>query len=203
MYEPTTMMTMYRATSTSQIPISFALNLFHRELVVTFPSYRRDIQISAQERSSPNTGSRLQQSDDPSIYQPFRFIIPFSQLHTLREVQDKANTVLLVSMETPPSFYRKLDEVLTHDLASNRWSARDAWFRQTDIVYKPGELQNAPLTLKRNKPIIDIGTLGLYCSLITALMLLLRSMDYLSFCLQPIHSLECKVQPDVPSATGL
>ena len=154
MYEPTTMMAMYRVKPSPPTGIVFRQSMLHREIDVCF---QLDIQDPRMENPKPlKTPARIGKLNRTET---FRFRIPFAQPLVVHEISTATETVLLISMESPPNFYRKFDEAATHEVGANFWTHTDAWFRQTDILYDPRKLREAPLTLKKAKPIIDIGRL--------------------------------------------
>ena len=148
MYDRETMMSMYTAHPTKRTDIVFRQSMLHREIVIEMTLEIRDPQPSSA-RARVGKHNR-----DESI----RFSIPFSQLESIHQIQNgQDRVVFLISLETPPRFYRKVDETMTHEEGGRFWTERDAWFRQTDIIYDHGSLKNSPLALKKTKPIIDIG----------------------------------------------
>lgn len=145
------MMSMYRTVPTPQTEIQFRQNMHRRELVIEFQLNIRDPRTTRSQTPIPQLGKY-------NRTETIRFSIPFSQLQVIRKVKDDQNKIgLLVSMDTPPRFFRKLDEVNTHEEKSRYWTENDAWYRQTDIVYNPSHLKSSALTLKKTQPIIDIG----------------------------------------------
>ncbi|KAL8951423.1 MAG: hypothetical protein Q9222_002614 [Ikaeria aurantiellina] len=135
MYDTTTLMAMHTVKATQRANIRFKQNMLHRETVV-------DFRIEVKGRS-----------------ELFRFTIPFSHLDKIyrTNIGDDSKVELLVPRVTPPRFFRKLDERVTHVANARYWSEGDAWYRQTDITSFPEELKNSPVTLKKFNPIIDIG----------------------------------------------
>ncbi|KAL8835144.1 MAG: hypothetical protein Q9170_003449 [Blastenia crenularia] len=135
MYDPQTMMTMHTVNSSERAGIRFKQSMLYRETVVDF-----GINVNGQAES-------------------FRFSIPFAHLETIYQADagndDKVE--LVVSLPTPPRFYRKLDEKDTHEAKARYWSEKDAWYRQTDITHFPADLKTSPVALKKPRPIIDIG----------------------------------------------
>lgn len=145
------MMSMYRTAPMPQTEIQFRQNMLRRELVVEFQINIRDPRSVRIQAPNPQLGKY-------NRTETIRFCIPFSQLHAIHKVKDDPTKIgLLISMETPPRFFRKLDEVNTHEEKSKYWTENDAWYRQTDIVYNPSHLKSSALTLKKTQPIIDIG----------------------------------------------
>ncbi|MCJ1464650.1 hypothetical protein MMC07_003263 [Pseudocyphellaria aurata] len=157
MYDRTTMMSMSRTVPTPQTEIQFRQNMHRRELVIEFQLNIRDPRTTRSQIPIPQLGKY-------NRTETIRFSIPFSQLQVIRKVKDDQNKIgLLVSMDNPPRFFRKLDEVNTHEEKSRYWTENDAWYRQTDIVYNPSHLKSSALTLKKTQPIIDIGRWTTYC----------------------------------------
>ncbi|KAL8929703.1 MAG: hypothetical protein Q9172_000260 [Xanthocarpia lactea] len=135
MYDQNTMMSMHTVIASHRGGISFKQNMLHRETVVEF---RLDI----------DTRSEL-----------FRFTIPFAYLDTILRVDGGESGIreLVLSLPTPPRFFRKLDERDTHEPKARYWAENLAWFRQTDITNFPANVKDAPITIKKPGPIIDIG----------------------------------------------
>ncbi|KAL8939332.1 MAG: hypothetical protein Q9216_003425 [Gyalolechia sp. 2 TL-2023] len=135
MYEPQTMMAMHTIYSRDQAGIRFKQNMLHRETIVEF-------------RVDVNGQTEL-----------FRFTIPFTHLDTISRIDtgNKDEVVLVVSLPTPPRFFRKLDEKDTHESKARYWNQNDAWYRQTDITHYSADLKTSPVALKKSRPIIDIG----------------------------------------------
>ena len=150
---PETMMGMYRTTTSSANAVTFCLNLLHREIEVSF-----DVVFKApQAKAKDGTGSS-RASGKYSRFQKYIFVIPLAQAGHLHQVVANGKSALLLSLDTPPNFYRKYDESETHQPGAIFWNRRNALFRQTDISYDPKKLKVAPLTLKKSKAVIDIGT---------------------------------------------
>lgn len=156
MYDAKTMMGMYRVDPTPQFGITFRLNMLRREVEVQF-----QLHIEDPRQGHPIAGTPPRSSAQIGKYNRiglYRFRVPFAQLQTVHETQtEEGHNVLLISMDNPPNFYRQLDELGTHEDDATFWSINDSWYRQTDIVYAPKHLKSATLTLKKSRPIIDIG----------------------------------------------
>ena len=148
MYDPTTMMSMFTASAFNNKPIQFRQSMLHREIVV-------ELEIAIVDPRLPHT------HPDAGVHNRFetiRFRIPFRQLEVIQQVPTERNKlILLMSLDQPPLFFRKVDELGTHEENGRFWTENDAWYRQTDIIYDPTSLRTSPLTLKKNKPVIDIG----------------------------------------------
>ncbi|KAK2629689.1 hypothetical protein QTJ16_000509 [Diplocarpon rosae] len=88
----------------------------------------------------------------------YMFQIPFSQLTMIRRVDNDENFSLIISLDSPPLFFRRLEETRgTHSDISSQWKAWDTWYRQTDIVLDPRSLQQQKVTLPKSQALIDIG----------------------------------------------
>ncbi len=134
------MMVMHTIKSGERASIRFKQSMLYRETVVDF---------------------RIEVKGQPEL---FRFTIPFTSLDTIRRVDDGESdrVELLVSLPIPPRFFRKLDEKDTHDEKARYWCEKDAWYRQTDVTQYPEDLKDAPVSLKKPRPTIDLGKLTLY-----------------------------------------
>ena len=136
MYEESTMMRMYQVSITPQTKINFHQNMLRREIHVDFYVIRQDTEH-------------------------YRFRMPFQHLHLVQELDIKdRKKAILISLTGPPTFERKGDEAETFDDKGKFWSEREAWYRQTEIVEDRKSMRMLPLTLKKLKPIIDIGKLS-------------------------------------------
>ena len=151
MLTPTSMMNMCTVLPIPGDHIEFRVNMLRREITVEFLLDIRDRRIS-------HGGSNAQHLGREDRQDRFRFRIPFSQLEAIHRVDaNKDELVLLFTLETPPKFFKKLDAGLTHDDDGRYWTENDAWYRQTDVVYTQTALKKSPLTLKKTRPIIDLG----------------------------------------------
>ena len=140
MFDASTMMAMFRLIRQRQMGISLELNLLRKIIDVQF---QLDISL-------PTEKQRIER---------YRFRIPLAQLSRVRTVQDERSCALIISLDNPPNFYRRMHRVeASHEEDPRYWTEWDCWFRQTDIVHDPRSLMLAPLALKKDKPIIDIGT---------------------------------------------
>lgn len=171
MYDRNTMMSMHTVFASPRGGIRFRQSMLYRETVVDFCV---DI----------NNRSEL-----------FRFSIPFAQLDTILRVDrgQNANIELVVSLPTPPRFFRKLDERDTHEPKARYWAENDAWFRQTDITDSPLRVRDAPIKIKKPGPIIDIGKFAGY------LHHLLYFAGSCSDCLQPGRWTTYRLKFDISS----
>ena len=141
-------MSMFTASAIHDKPIQFRQSMLHREIVVELDIAILDPRLP---HEHPDAGKH-------NRFETIRFSVPFRQLEVIQQVPTERNKlVLLMSLDQPPRFFRKVDELGTHEENGRYWTENDAWYRQTDIIYDPTSLRTSPLTLKKNKPIIDIG----------------------------------------------
>ncbi len=153
MLDPSTMAIMCRVLPTDAHDIQFRLSMLHREITVEFLLDIRDQRIG-RGNSKP---SHYGKDDRQEI---MRFRIPLAQLDAIQRVDTSEDKIiLLISLDTPPKFFKKLDAGQTHDDNAKYWSENDTWYRQTDVVYAHGLLQKTPLTLKKTRPVLDLGKL--------------------------------------------
>ena len=154
MFDPKTMMCMHTATSAPTSGIQLLQNMVRREIAIV-------MQVSIQDpREQPEDGTQIPKYGKHNRTEIYQFRVPFSQLQTIYRIQSGDNkVVLLISLETPPRFFRKASEIDTHEENARFWSQNDAWYRQTDIVYNPNRLRSSSVTLKKTRPVIDIGSI--------------------------------------------
>lgn len=151
MLDPTTLAVMCKVQPTEVHDIQLRLNMQFREITVEFLLEIRDQRIGRSNLKAPYLGKDNRQ-------EKLRFRIPLSQLGVIRRVETKEDRIeLLISLDTPPKFFKKLDAEHTHDDEARHWSENDTWYRQTDVVYAHGLLMKSPLALKKTRPIIDLG----------------------------------------------
>ena len=150
MLDQAAMMTMCTAQPTSNTQITFRQDMLRREITVEFPMEIRD----PREYQRKPKGSQVGKYNRTDC---FRFRIPFSRLRQINQIEAKGNQmVLLITLETPPNYYKQIDPDHSHD-NGRFWKDNDAWYRQTDVVYAPHFLKDKPLTLQKTTPIIDLG----------------------------------------------
>ena len=155
MLNPSTMMNMCTVLPSLGNDIQFRLSLLHREIAVEFLLDIRD------QRTRRDNGKGLL-AEKKDRQEMIRFRIPLSQLGVIYQVRAQHDQiVLLISLETPPKFFKKLDPAQTHVDDGRYWTEHDAWYRQTDIMYAHSHLKKSPLSLKKSRPVIDLGK---YCA---------------------------------------
>ena len=151
MLDDITMMKMCTIFPNFETEIAFRQNSLHREITVEFPMRILDPRTNQGNHGGPSMGRH-------DRAECFRFCIPFSQMKTIHRIGMEENKmVLLISLPTPPKFFKLIDKAQSHDDTAKFWRDRDAWYRQTDVVYDPSHLKKKALTLQKTKPIIDLG----------------------------------------------
>jgi RNA-dependent RNA polymerase len=90
--------------------------------------------------------------------QEYRFRIPFARLSHILQVRGSGGLSFVIPLDTPPVYHRKLQDLTeTFTDSESLWRSSDTWFRQTDIVHAQKELALSPISLRKVKPLIDIG----------------------------------------------
>ena len=158
-------MAMQKTVAEQRGQIRFELNLARRLLDVQL-----DLPVVDPRDPAQKAPRRLiEASDDDAIgslnrVEKYRFRIRLEQLQEIKETQsDDGSFTMVVALDTPPVFYRKavgLQLKASHDEDGTTWSEWDTWFRTTDIVYNPFQLRDVAISLKKPKPLIDIGKLN-------------------------------------------
>jgi RNA-dependent RNA polymerase len=154
MLDQKSMMRMQTVQADTRDDMSFVVDLLKNRLVVTFMVHFKDPRAEVAANSmSPPTVSRFERRNK------YMFQIPFGQLKTVHRVNiDETTLGLVISLESPPQFFRKRgDEKTCHSNENLVWSEFDSWYRQTDIVYNPYALSTATVALHKERPVIDIG----------------------------------------------
>jgi len=105
----------------------------------------------------------------PSIYsektREYKFLIPIDQVFNLSQFQSQNDTTtsFILTLRTPPHFYRKLSGGInaTHDDAAFSWREEESWLRQISVLsneYEVAQLKARPITLKNHpEGIVNIG----------------------------------------------
>ena len=150
MLDQRTMMNMHQVLPKEEAKIKFCLNLFHKEILVEFWMH-----IDKSRATSCDQHMQRGKHDRTELFQ---FRIPFTQLKVINGIEDQARKlILLISLETPPKFFKQLDPSRSHDDSATTWGENDAWYRQTDLLYEPNSSKRFSLTWKKTNPIIDLG----------------------------------------------
>jgi RNA-dependent RNA polymerase len=105
----------------------------------------------------------------PSVYsektREYKFLIPIDQVFNLSQLQSQIDTTtsFILTLRTPPHFYRKLSGGIsaTHEDAAFTWREEESWLRQTNVLsnqYEMDQLKARPVTLKNHpEGIVNIG----------------------------------------------
>jgi hypothetical protein len=162
MYDEQTMMPMF--TTTNKDEVTLEIDLYRRALDVVFK-----IGLARSGRGSPTDPSAAAEETALSEYsddaaekcESYRFRIHFSHLDELLEVTEPSselNRTFVISLSFAPFFWRKLHEPLSSiDPGAKYWNVWNSWFRQTGISLENSARSNAPVSLKQDGQIINIG----------------------------------------------
>lgn len=123
------------------------LNLKSKELHVFF-----QLQILGSSIKSTSTSS-------PDTWYTYRLRIPLKQLGKIFQSRNITTGVVshLTVLESPPMYHRRISDISATFHEPGSWRDSDCWYRQTHIVHNPLSLSTLPVSLPRQKPIIDIG----------------------------------------------
>ncbi|GME64289.1 RNA-dependent RNA polymerase eukaryotic-type [Neofusicoccum parvum] len=143
MYSASAMMVMEKAPSTIPHDVKLTLNLSREnleELDIRFPLNMWNEEMHF------------------SVLQQFRFQLPISRLKEIYEERIGDKRVLIIPIEGPPHYLRKVqDGDSTHNAEDRVWMDWKMWYRQTDITHLRSPLRTAPTALRKMNPVIDIG----------------------------------------------
>lgn len=92
--------------------------------------------------------------------QNYRVRVHFSQLSRIFETWDSESECIshAFSLETPPVYHRRIGDISsTFAESDTTWRDADTWYRQTDIVHVPEGLAKLPISLRKPRPLINIG----------------------------------------------
>ena len=91
-------------------------------------------------------------------HETFRLTVPLSELHTIYRAEvGPSLAALIVNLDFPPRYYRKIAAEESHDEASKVWYEDDAWYRQTEILNNASKVKHRPTSLRKYEPLIDLG----------------------------------------------
>ena len=152
---PTAMMSLRRLQPAQQSDMTFMLDLQRNRIVAAFIVPFRDPRSQGDKNFASNLAVGQYDRDNKYMFQ-----IPFGQLKTIHRlaIPNSNSFALLISLDSPPKYFRKReDSTAGHSPENPLWTELETWYRQTDIVYDPYQLQNAKVTLHKERPVIDIG----------------------------------------------
>lgn len=164
MIEPNSMVAMYTTGDTDEV--TFEVNLYYKQVDVIFNiNLAKEVVTSGSTANLRENGEQVEKQDSElemkNRRESYRFRIPFAHLGTILEqgpVISEKNRTILISLPSPPIFWRKLHNVAnSHDFKARFWTTRDMWFRQTGIAFDPLLRSRLPISLKQTLPIIDTG----------------------------------------------
>ena len=151
MLDANTMLAMRDVKSAAEATITFQLSLRYRELNIEFRLSIRDWRSHKPGAVMPKIGERNREED-------FKFTVPFTDLTEILESPVEQDCfALFITTQVPPKFFKRDDELRSLKRPSKIWTGRNAWDRQTDVVYNTQSLKRLPLTFKKTHAILDLG----------------------------------------------
>lgn len=142
--DPSSFLALQTRQADQNFRVNFRVNLRFQEIAVYFPS----------PVTSDNSGLKIRE---------YRFRVALDQKFFLAQVEDSGeNIVLLLHIDNPPPYFKKLDEKArgSHVADARRWREDDLWARQTDIADTKNALLSSdklPVSLKNNFVSIETG----------------------------------------------
>ncbi|KAH9895515.1 RNA dependent RNA polymerase-domain-containing protein [Xylariomycetidae sp. FL2044] len=134
-------------------------NLSGRSFFMTAEPSRKMLEVGF--ACSPNdlgNASAKEQAKMPATYPEYKMQIPFDKLQKIVFVEnDEEGWSLLISMPTPPIFFRKIGFLHSLSAARSSWNERDSWPRAADITCGLTSMQGDAASLHRAHHFIDIG----------------------------------------------
>lgn len=162
MIEPKSMVAMYTTEDTDEV--TFEVNLHFKQVDVIFNINLAKEEATPGSTTNPKGKEKQTEKQDPELEQEsrresYRFRIPFAHLGAILEqgpVISEKNRTIIISLPSPPIFWRKLPVRMSHDHKAKYWTSMDMWFRQTGISLNRHR-SKPPISLKQTLPIIDTG----------------------------------------------
>jgi len=130
----------------------FLLDLKHRKIEVTFPCRIADPRRADPQIKNP---SPIGEKEAPTTYKARIFFAHLTNLLVIDE--DQSAFSLLMPLQSPPVFFRKLDTAVAHSTGKTTWAEWDSWHRAVDIVYDTAWFKDEKVSLQRAHQFVDIG----------------------------------------------
>ncbi|KAI0393037.1 RNA dependent RNA polymerase-domain-containing protein [Xylariaceae sp. FL0594] len=148
MSQPDKFMSMRTVQSVPRKESAFMLDLKRKKLELTFtcciPEPRRA------DSGTPAAGAEKWETVKARIF--------FSHLADLVAIDvDQSTFSLVIPLQSPPLFFRKIRLEQAHRLAKTLWTEADSWHRTAEIVYDTRWFERAKVSLQRAHQYIDIG----------------------------------------------
>lgn len=139
----------------------------------------------------PIFNPKYKSSDPTDIYQHYRVKIPFTQLTRIFQSRESESGCVshLTCLDSPPMYHRRIKDIRPTFIDDSNWKDVDTWFRQTYVVHNQQELSTLPVSLRKLKPVIDIGEYYFlsFCTVSSSVVRPLdRLQDNLSERLRPV-----------------
>lgn len=152
------MMVMH-STDKGHTPIKLLLDLLRRRVDIVFGLLK------------------LKSSTVPEV---FKITIPLHMLSSLwKKSTSSGELQVIIHLESPAEVFRKTKDIDSCHNDGRDWHERSTWFRQTDIVHDIGALRTAPIMLRKQGPIINIGQSTVASSKSATNYPLLRTVDHI------------------------
>ncbi|KAI0401563.1 RNA dependent RNA polymerase-domain-containing protein [Xylaria palmicola] len=149
--QPFEFMAMRTLHNTSRRGFAFLANLKARRLEITFSCAIEDPRRKDPMLKHP---SPVGQRDGVSAYQARIF---FPHLTNLVVSEDDSTFSVLIPLQSPPAYFKKGENELSHSPERQSWAEWDAWNRAVDVVYDTAWLKDDSVTLQKENHFVDIG----------------------------------------------
>ncbi|PKX91697.1 RNA dependent RNA polymerase [Aspergillus novofumigatus IBT 16806] len=143
-------------SETSMLPMRTVGNARNERALLVIDLKRRDLFVHFQ---LPIFNNKPKSASTGETYNQYRLRIPFVQLVNMYQMQDRKSGKVshLTFLDSPAIYHRRIQETWVTFNDDISWRESDSWYRQTSVVHNPDELSTLPVSLKRSKPVIDIG----------------------------------------------
>ncbi|PYH98795.1 putative RNA-directed RNA polymerase (Sad-1) [Aspergillus ellipticus CBS 707.79] len=92
-------------------------------------------------------------------YESYRVRIPLRQMSKIFQTSNITSGLVsqITILDSPPLYHRRIRNLDSTFIEDGSWRDWDCWYRQTYIISNPMELSTLPISLQRQRPLIDIG----------------------------------------------
>ncbi|CAJ2504535.1 Uu.00g119290.m01.CDS01 [Anthostomella pinea] len=154
-----TMMDMRTLENSLKGDFSLTVDLRYRSLEIQFACDIKDPR-----REDPSIkGSQPNIKDSPigamECTSEYKAQISFTHLTKLIQIKDDDEDTwsLVISLSSPPVFYKKQEYGRSHSKNISSWGEKDAWNRTVDVSYDTSWFKEEAISLPRTHQYIDIG----------------------------------------------
>ncbi len=138
--------------NTQKADFDFLLDLKSRKLEITFSCIVEDPRRNDQKLKHP---SPVGEQEDTSLYKARIFFPQLANLLTFAE--DASTFSVLIPLQSPPIFLKKVDNKQTHSEERTSWREWDAWNRTVGVVYNTTWFKDDSVSLQTKHYFVDIG----------------------------------------------